>query len=240
MKKKIVIIAGDPNSINSEIIYKTWKNLNNSIKKNLYIIGNYNLIKKQFKKLKIKQKIIKLENIEFNKNIIDLKIINIPLLFKKPFDVPLNSASKYVLSSLDLGHKLSMQEKIKGIINCPIDKKLIKKTKKPGVTELLASKCKLKNSSEVMMIHNKKLSVVPITTHISLKRVSSQLNKHLVINKTLTLNNGFIRLFKKKPKIGILGLNPHNGELNKKSEEIKHIIPAISYLKKKMYMYSGR
>ena len=30
---KIVIIAGDPNSINTEIIYKTWKNLNKDIKK---------------------------------------------------------------------------------------------------------------------------------------------------------------------------------------------------------------
>ena len=30
---KIIIIAGDPNSINTEIIYKTWKNLNKDIKK---------------------------------------------------------------------------------------------------------------------------------------------------------------------------------------------------------------
>ena len=28
MKKKIIIIAGDPNSINSEIIYKSWKKIN--------------------------------------------------------------------------------------------------------------------------------------------------------------------------------------------------------------------
>ena len=33
MKKKILILSGDPNSVNSEIIYKTWKKLNNSIKK---------------------------------------------------------------------------------------------------------------------------------------------------------------------------------------------------------------
>ena len=33
MKKKIIIIAGDPNSINSEIIYKTWKKLKNLKKK---------------------------------------------------------------------------------------------------------------------------------------------------------------------------------------------------------------
>ena len=36
----------------------------------------------------------------------------------------------------------------------------------------------------------------------------------------------------KKPKIGILGLNPHNAELRKKSEEIKIISPAIKKMKK--------
>ena len=33
MTNKIVIVAGDPNSINSEIIYKTWKNLDQKNKK---------------------------------------------------------------------------------------------------------------------------------------------------------------------------------------------------------------
>ena len=32
-EKKIIIIAGDPNSINSEIIYKSWKKINISLKK---------------------------------------------------------------------------------------------------------------------------------------------------------------------------------------------------------------
>ena len=31
--KKIVIISGDPNSINSEILYKSWKKLGNNLKK---------------------------------------------------------------------------------------------------------------------------------------------------------------------------------------------------------------
>ena len=36
MSKKIILFSGDPNSINSEIIYKSWKLLNNSLK-NEYI-----------------------------------------------------------------------------------------------------------------------------------------------------------------------------------------------------------
>ena len=45
--KKIIIIGGDPNSINSEIIFKTWKKLSKSVKKNIFIIANYELMKKQ-------------------------------------------------------------------------------------------------------------------------------------------------------------------------------------------------
>ena len=48
--KKIVILSGDPNSINSELIYKVWKKINKSIKKKIYLISNYDLLSKQFKK----------------------------------------------------------------------------------------------------------------------------------------------------------------------------------------------
>ena len=50
MRNKIIIISGDPNSINSEIIYKSWKKINKSLKK-IYLISNVNLIKKQLKNL---------------------------------------------------------------------------------------------------------------------------------------------------------------------------------------------
>ena len=36
--KKIIILSSDPNSINSEIIFKTWKNINNSLEKEFIYI----------------------------------------------------------------------------------------------------------------------------------------------------------------------------------------------------------
>ena len=51
MSNKILIISGDPNSINSEIIYKSWFKLEKSIKRRICIISNYDLLNKQFKKL---------------------------------------------------------------------------------------------------------------------------------------------------------------------------------------------
>ena len=88
--KKIILIAGDPNSINSEIIYKTWKKINNREKKQLYIIGNFNLIKKQFKRLKYNIQIIKLVNMQKTVFSNKLKIINIPLNFQDPFSKEYN------------------------------------------------------------------------------------------------------------------------------------------------------
>ena len=191
MKKKIIIVAGDPNSINCEIISKTWRAINTSIKRKIYLIGNFNLINKQFKKLKRKVSIIKVKQLEDNSSPNKLKIIDIPLNFKNPFKVSLQNSKKYIYESFNLAHKLAQNKKVKGLINCPIDKKLLNKSKKIGVTEFLASKNKINKGSEVMFIHNKKLSVVPITTHINIKNVSKKISINLIIKKINTLQKDF-------------------------------------------------
>ena len=107
------------------------------------------------------------------------------------------------------------------------------------MTEFLANKCKIAKDGEVMMIRNNKLSVCPITTHINIKNVAPFIKSKKIINKTINIQNWFLKLFKKKPRIGILGLNPHNAELNVNSEEVKEIIPAIKKLKKKGFNIKG-
>ena len=59
MKKLVGIVAGDPHSINSEIIAKAWKKKNDFKNLNIFVIGNYNLIKKQLRVLKIQLKLRK-------------------------------------------------------------------------------------------------------------------------------------------------------------------------------------
>ena len=238
MRNKILLISGDPNSINSEIIYKCWKNLNKIKRKNIYIISNYLLLKKQFKLLKYSIKLFKVKDINENLYSNSLKILDVPLKFKNPFNVSFKSSSIFIKDTLNLAHNLAQEEKVKGIINCPIDKKLLKKNNL-GITEYLAAKCKIKNNSEVMLIKSKDFSVLPITTHIKLKDVAKKINSKLILKKIITFNNWFKQTYKKKPKIGILGLNPHNAELVKNSEEHKIIIPTIKKLKKKGYKING-
>ncbi len=239
MNKKILLVAGDPLSINTEIIFKAWKSLSKKIKKNVILIGNFNLINKQFKVLKYKIPTVKLNDLGDKNYYNKLKIIDVPLKFTNPFKIPLKTSSEYIIKSLTLAHNLAVRQDIQGFANCPIDKIHLKKTKKVGVTEFLASKCKVPKNSEVMLIHNKNFSVVPLTTHIRIKNVAKTLNQKFIKNKVLSLNKNFKKLFKEKPKIGILGLNPHNSELQKKSEEKQVLIPVIRYLKDNKVNISG-
>ncbi len=230
--KKIILLSGDPNSINSELIYKSWKKIPISLKKRIYLITNYNLIKKQLKALRYRVSLLKVKNINVNSSSQSLKVIDIKLKFKNPFKVSRRSASKFVLDSLNFAHNQALKNDVAGIINCAIDKKLLNK-KKTGVTEYLASKCKIKNSSESMLIANDKFAVSPITTHLDIKDVAKNLSKNKIVLKIMTINKWFKKLIKRNPKIGILGLNPHNAELIKGSEEKNIIIPAIKMMKKK-------
>ena len=229
--KKIILVAGDPNSINSELIFKCWKKINNSVKNRIYLIANHNLILKQFKKLKYSIKTVKVKNIHGNDEDNKLKIIDIDLKFKNPFKVTDEAASKYIRKSLTYAHKLALENSDTGIINCAINKKLLNRNN-IGVTEFLATKCHVKNNSEVMLIANEELSVSPITTHINIKQISSQIKSISIINKAKTIDLWIKKKFKRKPKIGILGLNPHNAEFKKKSEEMRTIVPSIIKLKK--------
>ena len=90
-----------------------------------------------------------------------------------------------------------------------------------------------------MLIYNKELSVSPITTHIRIGQISKKISKKLIVNKLITINKFFLKNLKFKPKIGLLGLNPHNYELKKNSEERKVIIPAIKKLKKQRISVEG-
>ena len=238
MNKKIIILSGDPNSINSEIIFKSWKKLTKSIREKIIFISNYNLLEKQFRKLNYNLKMKKIKDINQHEKNEKLNILDINLAFKNPFEVNQKAASKFVIESLNTAHKLASNNNIKGIINCAIDKNLLKKSK-IGVTEYLASKCGIKNDSEVMLIRNKILSVSPITTHIDIKDISKKLNKKFIIRKIKSLNQNYKNLFNKKPLIGVLGLNPHNAEFRKNSEERKMIIPSIKALKKKGIKVKG-
>ena len=233
MKKIVAIISGDPNSINSEIIAKTWRKKNNFKEINFFIIGNFLLLKKQFSKIGYKIKLKEINSISTKGLKKNLCIYNVPLKFKRVFNVSTGNKKKYIKESFKKGLNFIKKKKIIGLINCAVNKKDINSGNNfTGITELLSKKTGV-SGKEAMLIFNKSLAVSPITTHIKLSKVPKNISKEKIIKKIITINNFYIKVLKIKPRIGLLGLNPHNNELDNKSEEKKIIIPALKILKKR-------
>ena len=231
MNKSLAIIAGEPNSISSEIIFKAWKLRKKYKHKPFFIIGSINLFNLQKKKLKYK---IKIKKINKNFKINDLKknelpVYNINFHQKKSFDKISTKSNKYIFKCFEEGIQFVKNKKIIGFVNCPISKETLFKKKHQGITEFISKKAG-KYGNESMLIYNKNLAVSPITTHIPLSQVSKKINQIKIINKVKLINNFYKKNFKKKPNFAILGLNPHNFSSQKANEEKEIIIKSIKKL----------
>ena len=87
MPKPIAIIAGEPNSISSEIIFKSWKLRKKYTHRPLFVIGSIDLLNHQKKKLNYNIKLKKIDS-DFklnNLNKTELPIYNVNYKQAKPF-----------------------------------------------------------------------------------------------------------------------------------------------------------
>ena len=232
MRKKIIIVLGEPNSISSEIFLKSLDYIKKT-KLNFVIIGNYPLLKKQAKYLNLKL------NISFNfANINNLNnhrfnFINVEYNQIKPFDFKSPKTDIFIKKCFKYSIQIINKKIAVGIINLPINKSKFTKNKYKGITEYIAHKTNNKNK-ENMLLYNENFSVLPLTTHIPLKNVHRGISFKKIEKACKNINYFYSKILKrKKIKIGILGLNPHNGENGYiGTEEKKIIIPAIKKLKK--------
>jgi len=118
---------------------------------------------------------------------------------------------------------------IDALVTAPINKENIQSRdfKFPGHTDYLKHKAGVNEVLMLMVGENLKVGVV--TAHVPLKDVAAMLNEEKILENIRILNKCLLVDFNiRKPKIAVLGLNPHagdNGIIGK--EEIDIIIPAI-------------
>jgi 4-hydroxythreonine-4-phosphate dehydrogenase len=232
VKKNIIIVLGEPNSISSEIFLKSINYIKKT-KLNFIIIGNYSLLKKQENYLNFKKKInFRLSKID-NLKKIKINFINIDYKQSKPFDLKTNKTDSFVKKCFECAVLLLKKKLASGLINLPINKSKFTKNKYKGITEYIADKTNNKNK-ENMLLFNETFSVLPLTTHIPLKEVYKEISYKKIERACKNISNFYLKTIKRKKfKIGILGLNPHNGENGYIGNEEKRIIkPAIIKLKK--------
>ena len=233
----ILIVSGEPNSVFLELFFKVLNK--DKIKSPIILISSKKLLTLQMQKLEFKKKIKLLQVSKLKSYKLDNKTINLIDVKYNPgkaFEKISKKSNIFIKNSFDLAFQIIKKNNIHKFINGPISKKEFLKNKFLGITEYISEKFQAKNTC--MLIYNETLSVCPITTHLPLKLVSKKINKKIILKNVSLVNNFYEKKFNIKPRIAILGLNPHCESVHKYNEDEKIIKPTIKYLKNK-YNVSG-
>ncbi|PDH21433.1 MAG: 4-hydroxythreonine-4-phosphate dehydrogenase [Pelagibacterales bacterium MED-G42] len=234
--KPIIIVAGEPYSVFLEIFFKALKY--KKYKSPLIIICSKKLILSQMKKFNFKKRIrlinsTNLKNYSLNNKSINLINVKLDNLNKKN----LIKSNSYIKKCFEEAFNIINNGISNKLINGPISKKKFLNKKFLGMTEYISEKFNINNKG--MLIYNKRLSVCPITTHLPLKFVAKNINQKMIIQKIELINDFYEKNLNIKPKIAILGLNPHCESVDKFNEDEKIIKPTIKLMKKIGFKVSG-
>lgn len=236
VEEKIIvgISQGDINGIGLEVIIKTFLDPQMLEVCTPVIFGSN-------KTASFHRKALNIEDFSFNliKDISEInhKRANIINVYEEDVIIELGAQTeaggKYALKSLEAAAYALSQNQIDVLVTAPINKENIQSPdfKFPGHTEYLDEK--FGTGDSLMFLVSDNLRVAVVTGHIPVTRVAQELTTEKIIKKLQVLNNSLIQDFSiRKPKIAVLGLNPHagdNGVIGNEEQQI--IIPAINKTK---------
>lgn len=233
-RANVGITMGDAHGIGPELIIKALHDKRILELCNPIVYGNKEVFNHTIKGLQLGE--FKFQIIEEPKNHKGKSASLIPIKseHKIPeYGVATKESAQGAFESLELATADLLNNEIDCLVTAPINKDNIQLTgfDFQGHTEYLENKDG-KNESLMLMI-NEHCKIGLVTNHISLETVASSINTESILKKLSVLNKSLKQDFNiRKPKIAVLGLNPHggdNGLLGK--EEEKEIIPAIQQAK---------
>ena len=239
-KKPIIGISlGDINSIAPEVVIKSLSDHRINEYCVPVVYGSPRVIS-YWKKL--------LEMPDFNLHItkgvdqLNYKRSNIIVCWEEEVEIKpgqsLPQGGAYAFKSLEAATNDLKAGKINALVTAPLNKHNVNTEALPfsGHTEYLAAQA---NTSEYLMeLVDEDFRVGLVTGHLPVKDVASKLSIDLLIKKIQLMHNSLKSDFGiTKPRIGVLGLNPHAGEnglLGK--EELEIIAPAVNKAQHEMNM----
>jgi 4-hydroxythreonine-4-phosphate dehydrogenase len=239
---KIGITCGDINGIGLEVIIKTFAD-NRMLQSCIPVIYCNAKAAIQYRKS------IHLSDFGFHqiKNVGDATNKNVNLLnvydkeLKLEFGISSAQAGELSLASISSAITDIKAGLIDAIVTAPINKDNIQSSefKFAGHTEYLAQQFEAKE--HLMFLISDNLKIGTVTGHIPINQVASQLSIEKIISKAKLMATSLQSDFGiRKPKIAILGLNPHAGDNGVIGDEEKNIIiPAIEKLKEQGILAFG-
>ncbi|MBL7910734.1 MAG: 4-hydroxythreonine-4-phosphate dehydrogenase PdxA [Bacteroidia bacterium] len=234
------ISQGDINGIGLEVVLKTL------MEPGIADICTPVLFSSQ-KTVSYYRKVLGLEEFSFNPmrdfSQLSARKVNVFVCYEEEVNIEMGKATdvsgKYAFISLEKASMALFDKHIDALVTAPINKSNIQSEdfKFVGHTEYLGSK--FSGDPLMLMCSESGLRIAVATGHVPLKDVASKLTIDGVSNKIIHLNESMIKDFGiRKPKIAVLGLNPHAGDGGAIGNEDKEIIiPAIEKTKTNGLVY---
>jgi 4-hydroxythreonine-4-phosphate dehydrogenase len=124
-----------------------------------------------------------------------------------------DTGGKYAIRSLMVAAQCLKDGQLHGLVTAPLHKSNTQLPDFPytGHTPFLKEKFGAKDV--LMLLYNDQLKVALATEHIPVAKVAGAIAKELILSKLQILRETLVRDFGiDKPKIAVLGLNPHAGD----------------------------
>ncbi len=241
-KPIIGISIGDYNGIGPEVVIKVLNDnrILNHLTPVIYADGRL---------ISFYRKQLDFQNFSYNqiKKIaeVDHRKINVLNLNQEELNItpgkPTEEGGKYAALSLQRAVEDLKAGKLDALATAPLSKELVQSESFtfPGHTEYLTEQDGAKDS--LMFLVSDSLRVGVVTGHIPLKDVSNTITEELVETKLKLMMKSLKNDFGiKKPRIAILGINPHAGENGLLGDEEQNVlIPLINKQKEKGNFISG-
>lgn len=163
--------------------------------------------------------------------------LNVFNVFKDSFKIELgketSEGGKAAFMSLQKATEALQQKKIDVLVTAPINKNNIQSDKFnfKGHTEYLESQFE---GSSLMILMTDAIKIGLITGHIPIQKVAETITPELITKKVNLMYNSLVQDFGiSKPKIAVLGLNPHCGDNGVIGEEDDKIVrPTLDKIQK--------
>lgn len=225
------ISIGDLNGIGSEVILKTFEDTRMLELCTPVIFANAKIVSFLRKELNIDiaiHGIDKIEQLVVGKiNVLNVWREGVNLEFGKNDDV----VGSYAIKSFVAATKALKEGLVDVLVTAPINKYNIQSAefKFPGHTDYLDKE--LEGDGLMLMVHDD-LRVGLLTDHVPVNEVAKHLNEKLISSKIKTIIQTLKQDFEiEKPKVAVLGLNPHSGDNGVIGQEEEKIIkPALKKL----------
>lgn len=218
------ISIGDLNGIGSEVVLKTFEDTRMLELCTPVIFANVKIVSFLKKELKLDvaiHGIDKIEQLVVGKvNVLNVWREGVNLEFGKNDDV----VGGYAIKSFVAATKALKEGFVDVLVTAPINKYNIQSEefKFPGHTDYLNKE--LEGDALMLMVHDD-LRVGLLTDHVPVNEVAKHLTEKLILNKIKTIIETLKQDFEiEKPKVAVLGLNPHSGDNGVIGQEEEKII----------------